>query len=273
MSIESIEGNMVSMKYVPSDEALKFIAKAKDKYGDKYSYDKVEYLHNKSKVIITCPEHGDFMQSPNQHLKKRSTGCTKCGIEKRRKSKTYTTEKFISKAKVKHSNFYDYSFVEYSHNSDKVHIVCPKHGKFTQAAYVHLYGQGCPECGVEKTTLAKQADPCKNGWSYSKWKSRGENNKDFDGFKLYIIECTDGDETFIKIGKTFTTVAKRYYGSRLPYNWRVVTSVVGTAEYISSLEEELHRNLNSAGYKYTPKKKFDGSNECYKCNYTEEINI
>lgn len=38
MSIESIEGNMVSMKYVPSDEALKFIAKAKDKYGDKYNY-------------------------------------------------------------------------------------------------------------------------------------------------------------------------------------------------------------------------------------------
>lgn len=29
---------MVNMKYVPSDEALKFIAKAKDKYGDKYNY-------------------------------------------------------------------------------------------------------------------------------------------------------------------------------------------------------------------------------------------
>ena len=67
-------------KYKPSEESLKFIAKAKDKYGDKYNYDKVEYLHSKSKVIITCPEHGDFLQSPNQHLKKRGTGCTKCGI-------------------------------------------------------------------------------------------------------------------------------------------------------------------------------------------------
>ena len=171
-------------KYKPSEESLKFIAKAKDKYGDKYNYDKVEYLHSKSKVIITCPE-----------------------------------------------------------------------------------------CGVEKTTSAKQADPCKNGWSYSKWKIRGENNKDFDGFKLYIIECTDGDETFLKIGKTFTTLTKRYYGNRLSYNWRVVTSIVGTAEYISDLEEELHRNLKNAGYKYTPKKKFNGSSECYKCKYIEEINI
>ena len=81
------------------------------------------------------------------------------------------------------------------------------------------------------------------------------------------------DETFLKIGKTFTTVTKRYYGNRLPYNWRVVTSIVGTAEYISDLEEELHRNLKNAGYRYTPKKKFNGSSECYKCKYIEEINI
>ena len=260
-------------KYKPSEESLKFIAKAKDKYGDKYNYDKVEYLHSKSKVVITCPEHGEFMQTPNVHLRKSGAWCTKCGIKKGRESKTYTTEEFINKAKAKHNDFYNYSLVEYNHNSDKIHIVCPKHGKFTQAAYIHLYGQGCPECGSERTISAKRSDPCKNGWSYSKWKSRGENNKDFDGFKLYIIECTDGDETFIKIGKTFTTVAKRYYGSRLPYTWSVIANIVGTAEYISSLEEELHRNLNSAGYKHTPKKKFDGSNECYKCSYTEEINI
>ena len=70
---------IVEDRYIPSTESLKFVAKAKDKYGDRYNYDKVEYLHSKSKVIITCHEHGDFMQSPNQHLEKRSTGCSKCG--------------------------------------------------------------------------------------------------------------------------------------------------------------------------------------------------
>ena len=38
---------IVEDRYIPSTESLKFIAKAKDKYGDKYNYDKVEYLHSK----------------------------------------------------------------------------------------------------------------------------------------------------------------------------------------------------------------------------------
>lgn len=44
MSIESIGGNMASMKYVPSDEALKFIAKAKDKYGYSSECYKCKYI-------------------------------------------------------------------------------------------------------------------------------------------------------------------------------------------------------------------------------------
>ena len=65
---------IVEDRYIPSTEAVKFIAKAKDKYGDRYNYDKVEYLHSKSKVIITCPEHGGFMQSTNQHLNLKNAG-------------------------------------------------------------------------------------------------------------------------------------------------------------------------------------------------------
>ena len=32
-----------------------------------YSYDKVQYIDAHTKVIITCPKHGDFNQSPNLH--------------------------------------------------------------------------------------------------------------------------------------------------------------------------------------------------------------
>lgn len=87
------------------------------------------------------------------------------------------------------------------------------------------------------------------------------------GGSMVSMKYVPSDEALKFIAKA------RYYGNRLPYNWRVVTSIVGTAEYISDLEEELHRNLKNAGYKYTPKKKFNGSSECYKCKYTEEINI
>src|SRR5690606_13293002 len=54
-----------------------FICKAKSKHGDIYNYSKSEYVKHDSKLIITCPEHGDFEQTPNNHL--RGNGCPKCG--------------------------------------------------------------------------------------------------------------------------------------------------------------------------------------------------
>lgn len=53
-----------------------FIEKAKKIHGDKYDYSKVEYVHNKLKVCIVCPKHGEFWQRPHDHL--RSNGCPKC---------------------------------------------------------------------------------------------------------------------------------------------------------------------------------------------------
>lgn len=46
-------------------------------HGDKYEYDKFEYKNNKTKSIITCKIHGDFIQSPSEHL--AGNGCTPCG--------------------------------------------------------------------------------------------------------------------------------------------------------------------------------------------------
>ena len=54
-----------------------FISKSKLIHGDKYDYSKVEYVNNHSKVCIICPEHGEFWQTPANHLKNR--GCPICG--------------------------------------------------------------------------------------------------------------------------------------------------------------------------------------------------
>ena len=53
-----------------------FIKKAMDIHGDKYDYSKVQYLNNRTKVCIICPEHGEFWQTPHNHLK--GNGCPKC---------------------------------------------------------------------------------------------------------------------------------------------------------------------------------------------------
>lgn len=53
-----------------------FIEKAKLVHEDKYDYSKVEYQNTSTKVCIICPEHGEFWQTPNNHL--FGAGCPTC---------------------------------------------------------------------------------------------------------------------------------------------------------------------------------------------------
>lgn len=54
----------------------KFTKLANSIHNNKYDYSKVDYINNYTKVIITCPIHGDFLQTPHSHL--RGNGCPKC---------------------------------------------------------------------------------------------------------------------------------------------------------------------------------------------------
>lgn len=57
-----------------------FIAKSKVVHGNRYDYSKVVYKNSKTKVIIVCPEHGEFEQKPEKHWS--GQGCPVCGKEK-----------------------------------------------------------------------------------------------------------------------------------------------------------------------------------------------
>ena len=123
-----------------------FIDDAIKVHGDKYDYSKVEYVNNKTKVCIICPEHGEFWMTPNSHLS--GQGCPKCGIMARAKKKAMPKEAFIEKSKEIHSGKYDYSKVNYNGNKNAVCIICPKHGEFWQTPHEHLEGCGCPKCAT-----------------------------------------------------------------------------------------------------------------------------
>lgn len=131
-----------------------FIERAKKVHGDKYDYSKVSYLNNSTNVTIICPKHGEFQQAPSNHLQHR--GCIKCGIEKRAKKKTKTTEQFIKESEQIHGNRYDYSHVKYTGKEKEVKIICSKHGEFIQKANIHLMGSGCPQCGLKTISQKKR---------------------------------------------------------------------------------------------------------------------
>lgn len=125
-----------------------FIGKAKNKYGDKYDYSKVEYINSQTPILITCKIHGDFLMRPNDHLQGQE--CPKCKLSKLRKKFAFSREEFIEKAKKVHGDKYDYSKVEYVNNRTKVCIICTKHGEFWQAPDHHLLGGNCPQCNKSK---------------------------------------------------------------------------------------------------------------------------
>ena len=135
------------MKY--TDET--FIKKATEKYGNKYIYDKVNYINGQTKVCIICPEHGEFYVRPADYL--RGYSCPKCSNIKRIKNLSLTQDEVIRRFHKVHDDKYDYSLVEYVNYDTKVKIICPIHGVFEMTPSNHIRGQGCPKCkGIHLTT-------------------------------------------------------------------------------------------------------------------------
>ncbi|MDH5572515.1 MAG: hypothetical protein OEY89_12170 [Gammaproteobacteria bacterium] len=131
-----------------------FIEKAQSIHGDRYDYSQVDYMDAFTKVLIICPEHGPFKQSPDAHF--AGKGCKKCGWIAASDAKRYTTELFIEKAKAIHGNRYDYSLVDYIASAEKVTIICEIHGPFEQAPNEHLIGSGCNKCGIDSRAEARR---------------------------------------------------------------------------------------------------------------------
>ena len=138
--------------YVPTTE--EWIASVRKVHGDKYDYSKLKYISAHTKVCIICPEHGEFWQEANSHI--RGQGCPKCANEATGERFRSSKEDFIKKARKVHGNKYDYSNVKYVNAFSKVCIICPKHGEFKQIPKHHTHGHGCPECNVENRTLKKE---------------------------------------------------------------------------------------------------------------------
>ena len=100
-----------------------------------------------------------------------------------------TTEEFIKKAKDKHGDRYDYGKLVYVKSTEKVEIVCSKHGSFWQEASSHMSkGYGCPKCGKEKRAVSM------NNHFSTEWfveKSRVIHGNKYDYSKVDYVKNTE----------------------------------------------------------------------------------
>ncbi len=123
-------------------------------HNGKYDYSKCDYLGVNIKVIIICPIHGEFKQTPHNHL--TGQGCPVCAIELRASLLRYTQDQFISRCLSIHGDRYDYSLVRYESNCSKVRVICKEHGEFLITPNDHLSKKGCKFCGIKTVATLKR---------------------------------------------------------------------------------------------------------------------
>jgi len=123
---------------------------SKIKFNNKFDYSKAQGSKVTDKIIIICPEHGEFTQELRVHLRSLH-GCTKCAGVASSIKQMKTQEAYIDEAMVYHSNKYDYSKVVYTGDANKITVICPIHGEFSQQAGSHIGTGlcGCPKCGID----------------------------------------------------------------------------------------------------------------------------
>jgi len=147
----------LSKKRYFSDEALEnyrltrlsqeqVIESFRQTHGNKYDYSKVEYVGIHDKVIIVCPEHGEFLQAPSNH--KGGAGCNACSTKYRKPR--HSPEYWLDKFKSVHGDRFDYSKSEITKGRSKITIICSIHGEFEMEPKYHANGRMCSKCSLIK---------------------------------------------------------------------------------------------------------------------------
>lgn len=122
-----------------------FLVKAKAVHGETYDYSRAVYTTTRSKLIVTCPQHGQFTLLPRDHLS--GDGCRACGISRRSERQVASKgASFVARARSVHGDTYDYSKSTYKGSATPITITCRIHGDFEQSPSAHLLGNGCRAC-------------------------------------------------------------------------------------------------------------------------------
>jgi hypothetical protein len=210
-----------------------FTERAGKAHHGKYTYENVDYIDARTKVVVSCAEHGAFKITPDKHL--LGQGCDLCGNLDAALSKTKPLGQFISAAISHHADSYDYSESIYTGGRHMIDIVCRVHGKFRQLAGNHMSGKGCRKC------MKSGYNECREGYIYVL--------KSHDLTKIGITNRSAqhrATRVSKSAGRTFEVLFSRCFSN-------------GATAH--TIEAELLREFR--GVHLSPVERFDGSTECF----------
>lgn len=169
-----------------------FIERAKQVWGNEYSYLQIDYVNNSTPIALNCKKHGEFLVRPANHTKSTNPcGCPKCSKEKQAANLMKPFASFLKQARAVHGERYTY--LEDTYLGAKVHmtIECPEHGQFKQQPDSHLNGgHGCKKCA---TSFKLQKIRRESGVDVAQKIAQASGNK----VKLHV-------ETFRRVNSTAT---------------------------------------------------------------------
>jgi len=113
-----------------------------------YTFDMSLYNDTHSKIMVTCPDHGNSYKIVKNLLK--GHGCLVCGNKSSSDKQRASISNLIEVFNKKHDHKYDYSKFVYRNNRTPGIIICPEHGEFSQNSRTHSLGHGCPSCSSNK---------------------------------------------------------------------------------------------------------------------------
>jgi len=188
------------LRAADSLKSTTFVEEATKVHNGRYSYDKVQYKNANTKVVITCPVHGDFEQTPSDH--KNGRGCASCyyeGLTGKKRNYAAVAGKLIDTyrlkreqkqaeliAKLPDTYCYDNVGTEY-YNKQEV-IVCPIHGEFKARLERLVDGYECPKCthAAKYPVLGKEGRRLK--WQTNAVKRAKEvHGSKYDYSKVYFV--------------------------------------------------------------------------------------
>lgn len=234
-----------------------FVTRSNILHKNKYIYPN-PIVNTTTLLKIVCPLHGELEVLPKTHLQ-GGQACLLCYKDTRCKSQV----DWENDAAAIWKGLYSYPGI-YTSAHIPAEIACKVHGSFYQTPANHLSGKGCLSCAQELS-----------GFNKSAWIEKAKFSRFFDSWKVYVVKIYNDSETFVKIGRTFTTTAyrlgKKITSSKLNgYSYSVVGEVIfNTPEECWDFETYLHQKYIKDSY--IPSKPFGGMYECFKLTQ-EQLN-
>ena len=225
-----------------SDE--EFIRRSIEIWGDRFSYENMNYINTYSKVNLFDKLTGFHIEvKASSHLNGNYPSDTK--------------DIFIKKSELLYDNKYDYSNISFKNMTTKIKIICPEHGEFEAYPYLHLTsrsGNICNKCSEFNTNkISKYLD--KN--------NEEKTSEDLNTYYAYFMNTYGETKLYQKICGTPNT-------SKISVNIKEYLYSLGID--ITQSNQKICKDLTAIREKYTDKdNKLIGSDAIIK--NTKESNI